>query len=312
MRRILYAIAFLVFVSLAWYGAILAAPNYPAPTGFVVDAAHIIDDSIETRITARLSALEVTSTSEIAVATVASLEDLSIEEYATGLFAYWGVGKAKQDNGVLLLVAPNEREVRIEVGYGLEGALTDLESSHIIDTILIPAFKDNKYGEGIDEAVNAIVQAVEGEYSVETVTTDDGVMGWIGALFILLIAGFIGFVVFSQVVLELSQSKSFVAGGIVGGGLGALMGLIAGSVFMGGVLGALFGAFVDWAVSRSPQFQKLREKALQMKKDRKNNWPPRGGGSWGGGFGGGGGRSSGGFGGFGGGMSGGGGSSGRW
>ncbi len=312
MRRIVYAFAFIIFLSFAWFSSANAAPTYPAPAGFVVDQANIIDDTIEARITARLSALEATSTSEISVATVSSLEDLTIEEYALELFEYWKVGKAKQDNGVLLLIAPNEREVRIEVGYGLEGALTDIESSQIIDNILIPAFKENNYSEGIDEATIAIVAAVEGEYSSEIAPYDDGVMGWIGALIILSIVGFIGFAIFSQVVLELSKSKSFVAGGIVGGVFGSLMGLIVGSAFIGGVLGTIFGAVVDWAVSRSPEFQKFRQKALQQKKDRKNNWPPRSGGFGGGSFGGGSGKSSGGFGGFGGGSSGGGGASGRW
>lgn len=310
MRRILYACASFLLVSFAWFFYTHAAPSYPEPTGFVVDAAYIIDDATEARITARLSAFEATSTSEIAVATVSSLEDSSIEEYATGLFQYWGVGKSKQDNGVLLLVAPNEREVRIEVGYGLEGALTDIESSQIIDTILIPSFKEGNYSQGIESAVEATVLAVEGEYSASDVTYDSGWMDWFGAILVLAIAGFVGFVVFSQVLFEFSRSKSFVAGGILGGGLGALIGMIAGSVFLGGILGTFFGLFVDWAVSRSPRFQRLRTKAEKVRAERKRNWPPRGGSSWGGG--GSSGSSGGGFGGFGGGSSGGGGASGKW
>ncbi len=311
MRRILYACASLVLLlSCAWCTRVEAAPSYPQPTGFVVDTADIIDTETEARITARLTAFEVTSTIEIAIATITSLEEYSVEEYATGLFENWGVGKAKQDSGVLLLVAPNERKVRIEIGYGLEGALTDLESSQIIETILVPAFIEGNYSQGIDEASHAIITAVEGEYTAQTSAYDSGALGWIMAAFILLISGFIGFVIFSQVVLVLSRSKSFAAGGILGGGIGSLIGLVIGSVFIGGILGAAFGLFLDWAVSRLPTFQKLRKKAEEQKEYQQKNWPPKKGG-WGG-FGGGGGSSGGGFGGFGGGRSGGGGSSGSW
>ncbi len=315
MRRILHAITSVIVVSFVWVQTAYTAPTYPQPTGFVVDDAGVIDAMVEARITDRLSALAVTSTSEIAVATVSSLEDFTIEEYAIGLFEFWGVGAAKQDNGILLLVAPNEREVRIEVGYGLEGALTDFETSQIIDTILIPAFKTGDFSTGIEEATIAITQAVEGEYIAPAY--DDGVAGWFAAIFVLIIAGSIIFTVFSQVFLQLSRSRSFVAGGIVGGGLGALVGMITNTVLLGGVFGFGFGLLVDWAVSRLPQFRKFRESAEKISKEGKKNWPPRsggwtGGGFGGGGFGGGGGKSSGGFGGFGGGSSGGGGASGRW
>lgn len=313
MRRVCFAIAVALLVVTTWSLHVSAAPTYPAPTGFVVDQANIIDSSTEARITARLGALQATSTSEIAVVTVSSLEGYTIEEYSTGLFAYWGIGQEKKDNGVLLLIAPEEREVRIEVGYGLEGALTDLESSQIIDSVLVPSFKKEQYSEGIEEATNAIITAIEGEYTVETQNYDSGAMGWIGAIFILSIVGFIGFVALSQAVLVMSRSQSIVAGGIVGGGLGSIMGLMAGSALIGGLLGTGFGLLVDWAISRLPAFQKLRQKAKDQYKKDKKNWPPRGGGWTSGGFGGGrGGGSSGGFGGFSGGSSGGGGASGRW
>lgn len=311
MRRIVFAFACIILLSFACFSSAKAAPTFPAPTGFVVDQANIIDDTTEARITARLSALEATSTSEIAVATVSSLEDLTIEEYALELFEYWKVGKAKQDNGVLLLIAPNEREVRIEVGYGLEGALTDIESSQIIDNILIPAFKEGDFSAGIDQATEAVVQAVEGEYSSISPSTGSDPVGAVMGILILSVVGFIAWAIVSQILFAMSRTKSFVAGGVVGAGLGSLMGLIVQSVFIGALLGGIFGAFLDWALSRLPQFKKFRDKAEQESKNSKNR--PGGRGPWGG-FGGssGSGRSSGGFGGFGGGSSGGGGASGRW
>ncbi len=315
MRRYWYlVIGFFITASLVWFSSVHAAPTYPTVSGFVVDAANIIDDVTETRITSRLEALEATSTSEIAVATVPSLEGYSIEEYSTGLFSYWGIGKAKQDNGVLLLVAPSEREVRIEVGYGLEGALTDLESADIINSVLVPAFRENKYSQGIEQAVDAIVVAVDGEYSATSAYSGDtGIGGWIAAIFILLIVGFIGLVILTQIMFTLSRSKSIVAGGFVGAGFGAIGGAIVGSVMLGVLLGVGFGLLLDWALSRHPSFQKFRQQAIEDHKKAKSNWPPKSGGWTSGGFGGGrSGGSSGGFRGFGGGSSGGGGASGRW
>lgn len=314
MRRILFASAFIIFLSFAWFSSAKAAPTYPQPTGFVVDAANIIDDITEARITARLSALEATSTSEIAVATVPSLEDLTIEEYALELFEYWKIGKAKQDNGVLLLIAPNEREVRIEVGYGLEGALTDIESSQIIDNILIPAFKEGGYGKGIDEATMAIVQAVEGEYAPYLDTSSGGdIAGTIMAIIIVGVFGFIAWVLVSVLFMELSRTKSIVGGTIVGGMIGSFVGGLTGSWIFVGICGAIIGGLVDWFISYLPIFKRLRQKAEEQPKQRSSRGNKGGFGGFGGsGFGGGGGKSSGGFGGFGGGSSGGGGASGRW
>ncbi len=315
MRRYWHLIiGFFVIASLAWFSSVYASPTYPPVTGFVVDTANIIDNLAEARITARLEALEATSTSEIAVATVPSLEGYSIEEYSTGLFSYWGIGKAKQDNGVLLLVAPSEREVRIEVGYGLEGALTDIESADIINNILVPAFREDEYSQGIEQAVDAIIVAVDGEYSATSAYSGDtGIGGWVAAIFILLVVGFVGFAILAQIIFTLSRSKSIVAGGFVGAGFGAIGGAMVGSVMLGVLLGIGFGLLLDWALSRHPSFQKLRQKAAEDYKKAKSDWPPKSGGWTSGGFGGGrSGGSSGGFGGFGGGSSGGGGASGRW
>ena len=103
----------------------------------------------------RLDQLEQQTSSEIAVATVESLDGMSVEEYANRLFKEWGVGQAKQDNGVLVLVAPNEREMRIEVGYGLEGVLPDGLAGQVIRDDFTPRFRENDYSGGIRNGVNA-------------------------------------------------------------------------------------------------------------------------------------------------------------
>src|SRR6476620_2211060 len=137
------------------------AQNFPKPTGRVNDFAEVIDASTEAEIDRRLDLLEQNTTSEIAVATVKSLGDMSVEEYGNRLFKAWGVGQAKQDNGVLVLVAPNERKIRIEVGYGLEGVLPDGLAGQVIRDDFTPRFKANDYSGGIRDGVNHLVQVVE-------------------------------------------------------------------------------------------------------------------------------------------------------
>ena len=109
----------------------------------------------------RLQDVETKTSSEIAVATVKSLDGMSVEEYANRLFKEWGVGQAKTDNGVLILVAPNEREMRIEVGYGLEGILPDGLAGEIRDEQFLPRFLDDDYAAGITAGVNRIADIVE-------------------------------------------------------------------------------------------------------------------------------------------------------
>src|SRR2546430_4392626 len=97
-----------------------AVPHYPSPQGYVTDAAGVLDPSSKAQLESHLAEFERQTSNEIAVATVPSLEGETIETYAVELFKRWGVGKKGKDNGILLLVAPNDRKVRIEVGYGLE------------------------------------------------------------------------------------------------------------------------------------------------------------------------------------------------
>ena len=97
------------------------AQTLPKPTGRVNDFANIISPDVESELDAQLATLENTTSHEVAVVTVESLQGTTVEDYANRLFKEWGIGQAQKDNGVLILVAPNERDVRIEVGYGLEG-----------------------------------------------------------------------------------------------------------------------------------------------------------------------------------------------
>ena len=141
--------------------ALAAAQNFPKPTGRVNDFANVIDAAVEADIDRQLDQLEQKTTSEIAVATVESLNGMSVEEYANRLFKQWGVGQAKQDNGVLVVVAPNEREMRIEVGYGLEGVLPDGLAGQVIRDDFTPRFKEGDYSGGIRNGVTHLGDIVE-------------------------------------------------------------------------------------------------------------------------------------------------------
>lgn len=130
--------------------------RFPALTGRVVDQAGLLTPARETELTARLEALERDTTDQLVVVTVASLQGLEIEDYGYRLGRTWGIGQAETDNGVLLIVAPNERKVRIEVGYGLEPILTDGLSALIIHNEILPSFREGHFERGIEQGVAAI------------------------------------------------------------------------------------------------------------------------------------------------------------
>jgi uncharacterized protein len=148
-----------VFAMLLTLLLAVSAPalTFPPLTGRVVDQANIIPAETRSAITAKSEELESKSGIQLVVATVKSLEGGDIETYANQLFRFWKLGEAQKDNGVLLLVAPNERRVRIEVGYGLEGTLTDALSKIIIANAITPRFKAGDFGDGITRGVDDIV-----------------------------------------------------------------------------------------------------------------------------------------------------------
>jgi uncharacterized protein len=145
---------------LIWLGVALAqgqSPNFPALSGRVVDAANIIPAAARETITQKLAAHETRTTDQIVVATVPTLEGLTVEDYANRLYRHWQLGTKDRNNGALLLVAPTERKVRIEVGYGLEGALTDALSKTIIVSAIAPKFRTGDFAGGIDAGVDGIL-----------------------------------------------------------------------------------------------------------------------------------------------------------
>lgn len=276
---------------------ILAMPahayyNPGAPVGFINDFVGVINEQDKETLENKLQTFEKDSGNEIAVVIIPSLKGDYIEHFAIKLFQDWGIGKKDVNNGVLLLVAIDDRQMRIEVGYGLEGALTDAQSSWIINNELKPAFQKGDYSAGINNAVDQIINATKGEYVPE----EDGSQIY-NIQNLKVIFGIFIFI-FMWLSSILARSKSWWAGGLIGAVAGIIIAFIWGFVWIGTlsiIFFSLIGLVFDYIVSK--QYQKARTSGHHMP------WWIGGGGHGG---------SSGGFGGFGGGFSGGGGSSGSW
>jgi uncharacterized protein len=139
------------------------AQSFPPLTGRVVDAAGLLKPEERTALEGKLKAHEDRTTDQVVVATVSSLEGTTVEDYANRLFRHWQLGQKAKNNGALLLVAPKERKVRIEVGYGLEGALTDALSKVIIATAIAPQFQKGDFAGGIDAGIDAMLSILTGD-----------------------------------------------------------------------------------------------------------------------------------------------------
>lgn len=139
-----------------------AQPDFPSLSGRVVDQAGLLEAPVESRLTRMLEAHEKATTEQIVVVTVPDLQGYPIEDFGYRLGRFWGIGQKGKDNGALLIVAPKERRIRIEVGYGLEGRLTDAQSSVIINRVIAPAFKKGDFAGGITRGTEAVLQVLGG------------------------------------------------------------------------------------------------------------------------------------------------------
>ena len=141
--------------------ALLAyALSFPPLTGRIVDEAGILDSATKDTLERKLAEFESKTTGQLVVVTLKSLQGTSIEDYGYQLGRHWGIGQKEKNSGALMIVAPNERKVRIEVGYGLEGNLTDAVSKLIIENSILPRFKVNDYAGGITRGVDDITQVL--------------------------------------------------------------------------------------------------------------------------------------------------------
>lgn len=283
-----------LLIGVLWVAGITAlcgpatALDVPAYKGYVNDYANILSPATESKLERALQSFDLTDSTQIAVLTIPSLDGDSLEDFSIRTVDTWKVGQKGKDNGVLFLIVSNDRKMRIEVGRGLEGVLTDLMSGRIIDQVVAPLFKAGNYDGGIESGLAAIIQTTRGEFKADQLPRPQRRRGkepsplFTYLFFGVMIISFLG---------RVSKPLGIVAGALLLPLVGFMgfssLGLLA--ILMLVPLGAFGGLLLPLLFANSMM---------------------RGGGSYmGGGFGGSGG---GGFGGFGGGGFSGGGASGGW
>ncbi len=255
----------------------------------VNDSAGMLSAATVQQLETVLATLEREESTQIAVLIIDSLEGAVLEEYSLQVAEKWRLGQAGRDNGALLLIAKNDRQLRIEVGYGLEGSLTDLTAGRIINQVITPRFREGNFDQGVVDGVNAMIAAVRGEFTANDSPSQGGGENNIGGLVVFLIA------ILFQVGRVLGR-RPLVAGG-VGAALTPMVAILTGAGWLVVLALIPFGFLLGWLAG-----QLL--KGLPATSGRSRSSSRR---SSFGGFGSGGGGFSGGGGGFGG-----GGSSGRW
>ena len=206
----------------------------PNPPRLVTDQAGVLSASELQTLEQKLVALDDSSSNQIAVVLIKTLNDRPIEEYATKLFREWGIGNKKTNNGILLLVAVDDRKIRIETGYGLEGAIPDVTADAIIRNVIRPEFKQQNYYKGLDNAVDALAKAAVGEYKVAR--KKEAPSGGGGSIITFLI-------ILAVILLIMGAGGGGFGGGRRRTGLGGLAeGIILGSLLNGGNRGSGWGS----------------------------------------------------------------------
>ena len=294
----LRALAFclMLMAAPAWAQSLAAIPALDSP---VVDTTGTLDAAQKQQLEQQALALQQRKGSQLQVLLVSTTQPETIEQYTQRVFDQWTLGRQGVDDGVLLLVAKDDRRVRIQPGYGLEGAIPDAIANRVIQEYLAPKFRAGDYAGGISDATATLVKLIDGEALPEPVSTHrvsgEGGKGG-GVLF----AAFAAFIVATLVRGMFGRAPAALRG-LFTGGAAAGVALLLSSLIPAGIAG-VFGLLYGLAsVSTGGGYARHRD------------WGGWGGGGWGGGgFGGGGGGFGGGGWGGGGGMSGGGGASGSW
>ncbi len=279
----------LVAVAIGGAASPAAALDVPPLTGRIVDAAHLLPADLAVSLSAELAAHEARTGNQVALLTLPSLQGEPLEEFSHRVATTWKLGQKGTDNGVLVLVVPGDRKVRIEVGYGLEGTLTDAKSSRIIREEMAPRFRDGDFAGGIAGGLKAVLGTIEGTYAPparKRGTAGSTVGGSWGIFFVALVVGII--------------TAAIIGHHWKGSSVGSVMAFVL--ALSSGLLLALVVAVIVMVVTLP--FGSMSGSS------RRTYFPGWGGGNLGG-FSGGGGGFSGGFSGGGGGF-GGGGASGSW
>ncbi len=267
-----------------------AAFAIPPNDGYVTDDAGILKPDEESAIEAELTEYKKTTSNEIAVLAVNTMSGADIAETSVEVLRKWGIGDAQKNNGILILIAYADKKIFIATGYGLEGAVPDLVAKGIIEEDITPAFRKGEYGDGIKAAVTSLEKHIAGEYTADRYSESLG-PGLPAFLWV--------FVLIAIQVLAawFSQSKSWWAGGIVGGVAGVFLTILY-TWWLSIPILIILGLVFDYVVSKA---------GPRNRRGGRGGFGGFGGGSFGGGS-----SGSGGFGGFSGGSGGGGGAGGSW
>ncbi|PIQ76691.1 hypothetical protein COV83_01730 [Candidatus Peregrinibacteria bacterium CG11_big_fil_rev_8_21_14_0_20_49_14] len=277
----------------------------PPNDGFVTDTVGILSQSEQENLESLLSQYRSETSTEIAVVILPSLQGEPLMESAVQIGREWGVGGKENDNGIVFLIAYEDRELFLAVGYGLEGAVPDIVAKGIIDAEITPFFKDGKYADGIEEGIMALQKHIGGEYTAQRYAGESDGM----PTFLLVVFGMFLLIIFSVIsegiLLELAPTRTWLMGGVMGFFFGLFFVDLTGS-WLSIPFFVAYGLAFDFVVS---YLYRVDERFARWVRRRKKRRRSSSGGrfSSGGGFGGG---SSGG--GFGGGSFGGGGARGRW
>lgn len=199
-----------------------AAPAFPPLTGRVVDAANVLSAETEQRLTTRLAQHASQTTNQVVVVTLADLQDYEISDYGYQLGRHWGIGQKGEDNGALLIIAPNERKLRIEVGYGLEGTLTDALSSDIIRNTVVPHLRDGDFDAAATAGTLRMLAVLEGDTNAASIhkqTSAQDIPGWAIFLFLVFVIGFVMLASIGGYHMN-GRRGGFHTGGFGGGGFG--------------------------------------------------------------------------------------------
>ncbi|MFA5794629.1 MAG: TPM domain-containing protein [Candidatus Brocadiia bacterium] len=235
MKRLLAICIFLLLGSLSLYGL-----DVPSAKGYVSDYAGLLSPSQTQSLDSMLRTHEQQTSNQVVVLIVKSLEGEPIERFGIKVAEKWKAGQKGKDNGVIFIIAKDDRQIRIEVGYGLEGVLTDLECALIIDNVVKPRFREGNYYQGIDEAIETIFESIKSEYAPAAKTSRSALYIFgcfiLAVVWLIVILKFIAFLyrrdpwIISDILSDTSSGGSF--GGSFGGGGGGFSG--GGGSFGGG------------------------------------------------------------------------------
>lgn len=251
----------MVTLSCLWPAASVSALAVPPkPARPIVDQTNTLKPEQIAALEQTILNEEKTTGNQIGVLIIKSLEGQPIENYSIDVARQWGIGGSERNSGVLLLIAKNDRKLRIEVGYGLEGALPDIRAGQIIRDRISPEFKKGNYFSGIQSGLDGIIKAIHGEKDT-VLKANTGSSGfsipWEFILFGL-------FFIPSWIGAMLARTKSWWAGGVVGAVVGVILGFIFGFLFIGIISIVLFtglGLLLDRAVSANYQRRTSRGNA---------------------------------------------------